>query len=116
MWVTMMVAMMLPSLRRSCGIFKGGGGCRAAYFFIWTIFGVVAYTIGIALAASEMRVQGLARAVRPQPRLRFLAGLGRSRHGAQHLGCSVVATPIARRPRGGTKAFFGRTASSAAQV
>jgi predicted metal-binding membrane protein len=34
----------------------------AAYFLVWTVFGVAAYPLGVALAAVEMRLPGLARA------------------------------------------------------
>jgi len=62
MWVTMMVAMMLPSL---APILRHRQQRRwlaaAAYFFIWTLFGAAAYTAGITLAAAEMRSSALAR-------------------------------------------------------
>jgi predicted metal-binding membrane protein len=76
MWIVMMVAMMLPSLapmlsryRQSVG--RAGEtrlGCftataAAAYFFVWTVLGMAAYTLGIALAEVEMRLPTLARAV-----------------------------------------------------
>ena len=75
MWVAMMVAMMLPSLvpmlwryRRAIGkpgethlgrltALVGGG-----YFFVWTVFGVAAFPLGVALAAIEMRQPALASA------------------------------------------------------
>ena len=76
MWVVMMVAMMLPSLipmlwryRRAVG---GAGGPRLegltalvglGYFFVWTLFGLVAFPLGAALAALEMQLPALARAV-----------------------------------------------------
>ena len=76
MWFVMMVAMMLPSLlpmllryRRVVG---GAGESRlgwltglvgAGYFFVWTLIGVVAFPVGVALAAVEMQVPVLARAV-----------------------------------------------------
>src|SRR5216684_6223870 len=104
MWVTMMVAMMLPSL---APILRHCRGRRwlvaAAYFFIWTIFGVAAYTAGVALAAAEMSVQGLARAV-PAATVSviFLAGFVQiTPWKAQHLACCrVVATPMAPGIRG----------------
>jgi predicted metal-binding membrane protein len=34
-----------------------------AYFVVWTAFGIVAYPLGVALAAIEMRVPALARTV-----------------------------------------------------
>jgi len=76
MWVVMMAAMMLPSLvpmlwryRRAVG---GTGEARLGpltalvglgYFFIWTMFGVTAFPVGVALAAIEMQEPALARAV-----------------------------------------------------
>ncbi len=76
MWTVMMVAMMLPSLlpmlwryRRAVGRAGGmrlgwltaivGGG----YFFVWTLFGMAAFPLGVALAAVEMQQPALARAV-----------------------------------------------------
>ena len=75
MWVVMMVAMMLPSLvptlwryrqavagtgERRLGLLTAmvGGG----YFFAWTVFGVAAFPLGVALAAIEMQQPTLARA------------------------------------------------------
>ena len=76
MWTVMMVAMMLPSLlpmlwryRRAVG--RAGetrlGRLTAlvgvAYFFMWTVFGIAAFALGVALAAAEMWLPALARAV-----------------------------------------------------
>src|SRR2546425_3541090 len=76
MWVAMMVAMMLPSLvpmlwryRQAVGrtgetrlgrltALAGGG-----YFFVWTVFGMAAFPLGVALATIEMQQPALARAV-----------------------------------------------------
>jgi predicted metal-binding membrane protein len=76
MWVVMMVAMMLPCLvpmlwryRQAVGrtgetsvgrltAFVGVG-----YFLVWTVFGMAAFPLGVALAAIEMRQPALARAV-----------------------------------------------------
>jgi predicted metal-binding membrane protein len=33
------------------------------YFFVWTVFGIVAYLLGLSLAAIEMQLPALARAV-----------------------------------------------------
>jgi len=35
----------------------------AGYFFVWTVFGMAAYPLGVALAAIEMRQPALARVV-----------------------------------------------------
>jgi predicted metal-binding membrane protein len=76
MWVVMMVAMMLPSLvptlwRYREAVFRTGekrlGRLTAltgvAYFFVWAVFGMVAFPLGVALAALEMQFPALARAV-----------------------------------------------------
>jgi predicted metal-binding membrane protein len=76
MWVVMMVAMMLPSLvpmllRYREAVGRAGetrlGRLTAivgtAYFSVWTVFGIAAYPLGVALAAIEMRLPALARAV-----------------------------------------------------
>jgi predicted metal-binding membrane protein len=76
MWVVMMVAMMLPPLvpmlqryRRSV---VATGGARlgrltalvgVGYFLVWTVFGMLAFPLGVALTAAEMQVAALARAV-----------------------------------------------------
>jgi predicted metal-binding membrane protein len=76
MWVVMMVAMMLPSLvpilwryRQAAG--KSGemrlGRLTAlvgvGYFSVWTVFGMAAFPLGVALAAIEMQEPALAEAV-----------------------------------------------------
>src|SRR5262245_41369934 len=76
MWVVMMVAMMLPSLvpmlRRYRQAVGRTGETRlgrltvvvgVGYFFVWTVFGMAVYPLGVALAAIEMRQPALARAV-----------------------------------------------------
>jgi predicted metal-binding membrane protein len=76
MWVVMMVAMMLPSLlpmlRRYRAAVGAGSGARlgrltavvgGGYFFVWTLVGVAAFPLGVALAALEMQQPALARAV-----------------------------------------------------
>jgi predicted metal-binding membrane protein len=76
MWVVMMVAMMSPSLvpmlwryRQAVG---RAGEARvgrltalvgAGYFVVWTVVGIAAFPLGVALAALEMRQPALARAV-----------------------------------------------------
>jgi predicted metal-binding membrane protein len=74
MWVAMMVAMMLPSLvpmlwqyrravaatgTRRLGPLTALAG--AGYFFVWTVLGMMAFPMGAALAALEMRQAALAR-------------------------------------------------------
>ena len=76
MWVVMMVAMMLPSLvpmlwpyrHALCRTGEPRLGRLAAlvgvgYFFVWTVFGIVAFPLGVALAEIEMQQPALARAV-----------------------------------------------------
>jgi predicted metal-binding membrane protein len=75
MWVVMMVAMMLPSLApmlrryRECVGRTGETLGRltalvgVGYFFVWTVFGIAAFPLGVALAAIEMRQPTLARTV-----------------------------------------------------
>jgi predicted metal-binding membrane protein len=76
MWVVMMVAMMLPSLvpmllRYRHAVGRSGENrlgrlttlVGAGYFFVWTVFGLAAFPLGIALATIEMREPALARAV-----------------------------------------------------
>ncbi len=76
MWVTMMVAMMLPSLvpmlQRYRQAVDSTSGTRlnrltalvgVAYFFVWTLFGMTVFPLGVVLAQIEMRQPALARAV-----------------------------------------------------
>jgi predicted metal-binding membrane protein len=76
MWVVMMLAMMLPSLVPTLSRYRQAlsrtGETRlgrltalvgVGYFCVWTAFGIVAFPLGVALAAIEMRQPALARAV-----------------------------------------------------
>jgi predicted metal-binding membrane protein len=76
MWVLMMVAMMLPSLVPTLWRYRQALGrtgetrlgrltalVGVGYFCVWTAFGIVAFPLGVALAAIEMRQPALARAV-----------------------------------------------------
>src|SRR5688572_10367759 len=76
MWVVMMVAMMLPFLAPMLWRYRQAigstGEARLArltalmavgYFFVWTVFGMAAFPLGVALAAVEMQHPALARAV-----------------------------------------------------
>jgi predicted metal-binding membrane protein len=76
MWIVMMVAMMLPSLIPSLWRYRqavGGSSdahlgrltalVGAAYFFVWTVFGMAAFPLGVALAAIELQQPVVARAV-----------------------------------------------------
>lgn len=76
MWLVMMIAMMLPVLmpplwryRRSEAVARHAHVGRltaivgVAYFFVWTLFGAMAFIAGAALTTLEMRVPLLARVV-----------------------------------------------------
>ena len=76
MWVVMMMAMMLPSLMPMLWRYRQAVGWRGesrlggltliagvGYFFVWTLFGLVLFPLGVALAAWEMELPALARAV-----------------------------------------------------
>jgi predicted metal-binding membrane protein len=76
MWVVMMVAMMLPSLVPMLGRYRRAVGrtgetrfgrltalVGAGYFLVWTVFGMAAFPLGVALGAIEMQRPALARAV-----------------------------------------------------
>jgi predicted metal-binding membrane protein len=76
MWVVMMVAMMLPSLAPMLWRYRwdlGSAGemrlgwltalVGVGYFFVWTVYGMAAFPLGAALAAVEMHLPALARAV-----------------------------------------------------
>jgi predicted metal-binding membrane protein len=76
MWVVMTVAMMLPALApmlwRYRQVVAGARGSRlhgltalvgAGYFLVWTVIGIAAFPVGVALAAVEMRHPALSRAV-----------------------------------------------------
>ena len=76
MWVVMMVAMMLPSLLPMLRSYRAAVGSAGqpclgrltvvvglGYFFVWTLLGMAAFPLGVALAALEMQQPSLARAV-----------------------------------------------------
>src|SRR5262249_51789571 len=76
MWVVMMIAMMLPSLVLMLWRYRQAVGrttetrlgwltalVGVGYFFVWTLFGMVAFPLGVAVAAVEMQLPELARAV-----------------------------------------------------
>jgi predicted metal-binding membrane protein len=76
MWVVMMVAMMLPSLVPMLWRYHQAVGrtgetrlawltalVGAGYFFVWTVFGMIAFPLGVALTAVAMQQPALARAV-----------------------------------------------------
>jgi predicted metal-binding membrane protein len=76
MWVVMMVAMMLPSLVPMLWRYREAVGrtgetrlgrltvlVGAGYYLVWTVFGIAAFPLGLALTAVEMEEPALARAV-----------------------------------------------------
>jgi predicted metal-binding membrane protein len=76
MWVVMMAAMMLPSLVSMLWRYRQAVGrtgqthlagltavVGAGYFFVWTMSGMAAYPLGVALAEIEMQQPAVARAV-----------------------------------------------------
>ena len=76
MWVVMMVAMMLPSLVPMLWRYRQAVGrtgetrlgrltalVGVGYFFVWTVFGLAAFLLAVALTAVEMQQPELARAV-----------------------------------------------------
>lgn len=74
MWAVMMPAMMTPALtpmlrryRRAVAATAAHAGClsttvAAAYFLVWTAFGLPVFALGAALAAAAMQWPALARA------------------------------------------------------
>lgn len=76
MWLLMMMAMMLPSLVPMLGRYRRAVGpagearlglltvrVGAAYFLVWALVGMAIFPLGAGLAAVEMEVPALARAV-----------------------------------------------------
>jgi predicted metal-binding membrane protein len=76
MWVVMMVAMMLPSLLPMLRSYRAAVGSAAearlgrltvvvgvGYFFVWTLLGMAAFPLGVALTTLEMQQPPVARAV-----------------------------------------------------
>lgn len=106
MWVLMMMAMMLPSLAPVLWRYRAAlgrtAGMRSAslitlvgagYFCVWTLFGVVAYAVGVALAALEIKWPVLARTVPIAAALVVLGGgaLQLTAWKARHLACCRAA-------------------------
>jgi len=76
MWLVMMVAMMLPAIAPMLTRYQRAVRMAAeahlgrltalvgaGYFVVWTLFGLVAFPLGVALAEIEMRAPAVARAV-----------------------------------------------------
>jgi predicted metal-binding membrane protein len=111
MWVVMMVAMMLPSLvpmllgyRKAVGM---PGETRlgrltalvgVGYFFVWTVFGMAAFPLGVALAAIEMRQPAVASTVPIAVGVVVLiaGGLQFTAWKARHLACCREAPGLDR--------------------
>jgi predicted metal-binding membrane protein len=111
MWIVMMVAMMMPSLvpmlfRYRLAIATTGGthlGWLTAlaglgYFFVWTIFGMAIFPLGIILAIIEMQLPALARTVPVTIGVVFLVvgGLQFTPWKARHLACCREAPDCGR--------------------
>ncbi len=75
-WVVMMVAMMIPSLVPTLWRYRQAVGRRGetrlgrltalvsvGYFFVWTVFGMTIFPLGVAVATVEMQQPALARAI-----------------------------------------------------
>lgn len=76
MWLAMMVTMMLPSSLPMLLLYRHVAKHRsepradilvwlmaAAYFLVWTIFGIIAYVAGVAIADQAMRSSYVSRAI-----------------------------------------------------
>jgi predicted metal-binding membrane protein len=102
MWVVMMAAMMLPSLTPMLWRYREAlartGATRLApltllvglaYLLVWTAFGLAAFSLGVALAALEMRWPSLARAAPAAVAVVVLAAgaLQFTTWKARHLAC-----------------------------
>jgi predicted metal-binding membrane protein len=111
MWVVMMVAMMLPCLLPTLWSYRQAVGTRGetrpgrlplplgmGYFFAWTVFGMAAFPLGVALAAVEMRQPALSRAVPIAVGVVVLiaGALQFSTWKARHLACCREAPERAR--------------------
>jgi predicted metal-binding membrane protein len=102
MWIVMMAAMMLPSLVpmlwRYHQAVGGTGKTRfgmptvlvgVGYFFVWAVFGMATFPLGVALAAAEMQLPALSRAVPTAAGVVVLIGgaLQFTAWKAHHLAC-----------------------------
>src|SRR5258708_6719242 len=111
MWVVMMVAMMLPSLVPMLWRYRQAVGrtgetrlgpltalVGVGYFFVWTVFGMAAFPLGVSLAAVEMQQPALARAVPIAAGVVVLiaGALQFSAWKARHLACCREATGSGR--------------------
>ena len=135
MWAVMMVAMMQPSLApmlwRYRQAVRRSGGARLGrlttlvglgYYGVWIGFGIVAFGIGVALAAAEMERPGLRAPSRSRPASSSSSPVHcsspRGRRTTwpavvRHPGPAVPCRPTPARP-GGTASASASTAVSAA--
>ena len=105
MWIVMMIAMMLPSLvpmlRRYRDAMRAAGETRlgaltmivaAGYFFVWTLVGVAAYPLGVALNELAMQQPAVSRLVPIAAGVTVLiaGALQFTRWKARHLSCCRV--------------------------
>lgn len=108
MWVTMMIAMMLPSLLPMLWRYRqvvGGKGpvrlelltalAATGYFLVWVALGIAAFPIGVALAALAMQYPVLAEAVPVSVGAVILVvgALQFTTWKSHHLACCRSATP-----------------------
>jgi predicted metal-binding membrane protein len=113
MWIVMMAAMMLPSLvpmlwRYRRAVARPGhvrlGGLTVlvgvAYFLVWTVFGLAAFPLGVALAAVEMQQPAVAEAVPVAVGVAVLIAGSLQLTGwkAHHLACCREAPSPGRTP------------------
>jgi predicted metal-binding membrane protein len=102
MWIVMMVAMMLPSLIPMLCRYREAVDATdatrlgpltalvgAGYFFTWTVFGVGAFPMGVAVATLEMQHPALSHAVPVAVGIVVLVGAGMqfTKWKAGHLAC-----------------------------
>ena len=102
MWAVMMVAMMLPSLVPMLWRYRQAVGSTdknrlgrltalvgAGYFLVWTVLGMAAFPLGVALASLEMQQPALSRAVPIAAGMVVLSGgaLQFTAWKAHHLAC-----------------------------
>ena len=88
------------------------------YFFVWTVFGVAAFPLGVALAAIEMQQPALARAVPIAVGVVVLiaGALQLTAWKARHLACCREAPGRGRRTGRPTPARPGDTACASAST
>jgi predicted metal-binding membrane protein len=117
MWVAMMVAMMLPSLTPMLWRYRQAVGSAGearlgpltalvavGYFVVWSVAGMAAYALGVALASLEMQQPALARAVPVAAGVVVLVAgaLQFSARKARHLACCREAPGCTLAPDAGT--------------